>query len=79
MTTENKTESEPEIDTSHGSPYDRGGADFWYARPRDPHKYPNGTYNEPRIGKGDLTPEEIAAYNKGYSEAEAVGDQKDWG
>lgn len=69
---------ESTIDRSHGSPYDRGGADFWYHRPRRPHKYPNGTYNQPRVDEADLTPAEIAAYHQGYDEAEAQGDQKDW-
>ena len=60
------------LKTGHGSPEDRGGADFWYHRPRSPHWYPNGTYNEPEIL-------EIAAYHKGYDEAELAGDQKDFG
>jgi len=48
----------------HGSLYDRGRADAWYKRPFDPHWYPNGTYNEPRIDK--LTSEEINEYDRGY-------------
>ena len=63
----------------HGSPYDRGGADFWYHRGRRPHKYPNGTGNAPKVEEADLTPEEVAAYHAGYDRAEEQGDQKDWG
>lgn len=66
-------------ETYHGSPYDRGSADAYYRRASDPHKYPNGTYSEPRIGESDLTPEEVAAYNKGYADQVASGDFKDWG
>ena len=42
------------LTTGHGSPEDRGGADFWYHRPRKPHWYPNGTYNEPEILEKDI-------------------------
>jgi hypothetical protein len=58
----------------HGGLYDRGGSDSYYRRPRDPHWYPNGTYNGERID--DLTNEEIEEYNKGYYEN---NDFKDWG
>ena len=67
------------LKTGHGSPEDRGGADFWYHRPRSPHWYPNGTYNEPEILEKDMTQEQIAAYHKGYDEAELAGDLKDFG
>lgn len=65
-----------QFDKSHGSPFDRGGADFWYHRPRSPHKYPNGSYNPPLVT--ELTPEELEAYEAGYAEAEANGDQKNY-
>ena len=32
-----------EYDTTHGSPFDRGSADSYYHRPRDPHYWPAGT------------------------------------
>ena len=54
----------------HGSPFDRGSADSWYGRGKNPHFYPNGTYNGEAVT--DLTPEEVAAYNKGYDENEAI-------
>lgn len=63
----------------HGGPFDRGGADYYYWRPRDPHKWPEGTMHGERVGKDQLTPEEIAAYNAGYDQAEAAGDRKNWG
>ena len=34
--------------TSHGSPFDRGGADSYYRRGFDPHWYPGGTYQGER-------------------------------
>ena len=63
--------------TKHGGAFDRGSADSYYGRPRDPHKYPNGTYNEPRV---QLTPDsaEYQAYMMGYDQNEANGDKKNW-
>ena len=61
----------------HGNPFDRGSADSYYHRPRNPHKYPNGTYNGEPVT--DLTPEEVAAYHAGYDWNEQFGDKKDWG
>lgn len=58
----------------HGGPYDRGAADYYYWRPREPHKYPKGTYVGERVT--DLTEEEVEAYNAGYDEC---NDRKDWG
>ena len=50
----------------HGSLYDRGLADSHYNRLPDPHWYPNGTYNEPKIA--DLTPEQVTEYNAGFDD-----------
>jgi hypothetical protein len=61
-------------DDSHGSPYDRGYADAYYGRGKDPHKYPEGTYNGERVT--DLSPEELDAYHSGY---DGCTDSKDWG
>lgn len=61
----------------HGGPFDRGGADYYYWREPQPHKYPEGTYNGERVT--DLTEEERAAYWAGYKQAEEMGDRKDWG
>ena len=61
----------------HGSPFDRGSADSWYGRGKNPHFYPNGTYNGEAVT--DLTPEEVAAYNKGNDENEAIPSaRKEW-
>lgn len=50
----------------HGSPQDRGMADAYYKREYDPHWYPNGTYNGARIGRADMTEDQIAQYEFGY-------------
>ena len=65
-------------DTRHGGPFDRGGADFYYGRGKDPHFYVGATYSSERIEMADMEPEEIDAYLAGYREAEARGDQKEW-
>lgn len=62
----------------HGSPYDRGSADSYYRRGRQPHWYPNGTGNLPRIDQADMTVDEIKAYNAGYDDNEREGNHKDW-
>jgi hypothetical protein len=63
-------------DRAHGSPYDRGGADFWYWRPYRPHYFEHGSYSSPE--HTDLTPEELAEYAAGWKRAEDQGDRKDW-
>jgi len=63
----------------HGSPYDRGSADAYYGRGRNPHYYPLGTYKGERIGFEQMTNEEIVSYNKGYNDQIESGDFKDWG
>lgn len=60
----------------HGGPYDRGSADSYYRRRREPHYYEGGSYTSKRIV--DLTVEEIAEYNLGYDNNEAFGDHKDY-
>ncbi|SVB45127.1 uncharacterized protein METZ01_LOCUS197981 [marine metagenome] len=59
----------------HGSPYDRGSADYYYGRGMDPHYYPNGTGSAPRIEVEDMTEAEKVAYFAGYEEET---DQKSW-
>lgn len=63
----------------HGSPFDRGSADSYYGRPEDPHWYPNGTYNEPKVCSEDMTLKQMRAYYAGYAYNEQFGDKKDWG
>lgn len=65
------------FDKQHGYPFDRGSADSYYHRPRDPHYYPAGTYNGEKVVA--LSPAEIHAYNAGYDYNEQYGDKKDWG
>lgn len=68
-----------QIPRGHGSPYDRGSADSYYRRSRDPHWYPGGTYNLPRINAEQMTSAEIEEYHLGYDENEAEYNHKDYG
>ena len=65
-------------DRQHGGPFDRGSADSHYGRPRDPHKYPSGTYKGIRHDLKSGTAE-YKAYMAGYDYNEQFGDKKDWG
>ena len=67
-----------EYDTRHGGPFDRGAADSYYGRERDPHYYPNGTGNEPRVLAVIMTKEQVEAYHAGYDWNERYGDKKEW-
>jgi hypothetical protein len=58
----------------HGSLYDRGSADSYYGRSKNPHWYPEGTGHGTKVT--DLTEEELIEYNLGYDENT---DFKDWG
>ena len=64
-------------DARHGGPFDRGSADSYYRRSKDPHYFVGATYNSDRVT--DLTPEELEAYHAGYDWNEMCGDEKDWG
>jgi hypothetical protein len=59
-------ESKIKYNMEHGSPYDRGSADAWYSRKKDPHWYPQGTGRGERISCLDMTPLQLEAYNAGY-------------
>ena len=72
-------ETRKNYDQRHGGAFDRGSADSYYGRPRDPHWYPEGTYKGERITKDQMTPEQIQAYLAGYQYNEQFGDKKDWG
>ena len=63
----------------HGGPHDRGGADFWYGRPYDPHFFKGDTQGSERVELKDMTAAEITSYSAGYKTAEDDGGQKDWG
>lgn len=67
-----------EFEQFHGSPFDRGSADSYYGRPQNPHWYPNGTGNEPRIPSEEMSMKELRAYFAGYEYNEKFGDKKDY-
>jgi len=67
-----------QYDTRHGGAFDRGSADSWYHRPRQPHFYTEGTGTSTRIEQGQMTPSEIQAYLAGYQWNEQFGGKKDW-
>lgn len=64
--------------TRHGGPFDRGSADSYYHRPREPHYFVGATYDSVKLEEVDMSPEEVAAYNAGYDWNEEYGDKKDW-
>ena len=65
------------FDRKHGSLYDRGSADSYYCRGRDPHWYPLGTGVGPKLKAA--TEAEIAEYEAGFRDNEESGNFKDWG
>jgi hypothetical protein len=62
----------------HGGPFDRGSADSWYSRPREPHYYVGDTAMSASITESEMTPEAIQAYNAGYDYNEQFGGKKDY-
>ena len=65
-----------QYDKEHGSFFDRGAADSYYHRGREPHRGGVGGDSGPRIAA--VTDEEIEAYNAGYDYNEQFGDKKSW-
>lgn len=65
-----------QYDERHGGCFDRGSADSYYGRGRNPHYYVGGTGTSDRVE--NLTAEEVEAYNAGYDYNEQFGDKKDW-
>lgn len=63
-------------DSRHGGAFDRGSADSWYDRGRNPHYFVGDTHMSPRVT--ELTPEEIEAYHAGYDYNERFGGKKDY-
>ena len=63
-----------------GSPYDRGMADSYYQRQRNPH-YRTLTPGTKIcwVEHYDLTPEQILEYNEGYDFNESILNFKDYG
>jgi len=66
------------MDKRHGGPFDRGGADYYYGRGKNPHFYVGGTYSSERIEMVDMDLEEVNEYLAGYEEAERNGSRKEW-
>jgi hypothetical protein len=71
-------ETRDKYDQRHGGPFDRGSADSWYHRPRNPHFYAEDTGSSESIDQGQMTPAEIQAYHAGYQWNEQFGGKKDW-
>jgi len=67
---------EKKYDDRHGGCFDRGSADSYYHRDRDPHYYVGATSMTPRVT--ELTAEQIEAYHAGYDYNEQYGDKKNW-
>jgi hypothetical protein len=63
----------------HGGPRDRGSADSYYRRGRQPHFFEGGTYTSPIVTVENMTAEEISEYHAGFDENEADGNFKDYG
>jgi hypothetical protein len=64
------------FDKDHGSFFDRGSADSYYGRPRNPHRGGVGGMSGPRIEA--VNPADIEAYHAGYDFNEMYGDKKQW-
>ncbi len=61
----------------HGSLFDRGSADSYYGRPRNPHYGGVGGDSGQRVDQG-LSIDEIKEYYAGYEYNERYGDKKDY-
>jgi pyridoxine/pyridoxamine 5'-phosphate oxidase len=59
----------------YGSPADRGSADYYYHRPRDPHYYIGCSYSSRRVSKDEMSDEQVREYNEAYDNE---FDQKNW-
>lgn len=60
----------------HGCLFDRGSADSYYGRGRDPHYGGVGGDSGVRVAVTD--PASVAEYMAGYDYNERYGDKKDW-
>lgn len=65
-----------QYDKSHGSYFDRGSADSYYGRPRDPHRGGVGGMSGERIDAWREA--DLQAYHAGYDYNEQFGDKKSW-
>lgn len=60
----------------HGCLFDRGSADSYYGRARDPHYGGVGGDSGNRVDQ--LTEDEVAEYQRGYTYNELYGDRKSY-
>ena len=73
-----KLEDSKNYDQRHGGAFDRGSADSYYGRPRQPHFYEGNTGTSRRVEQSEMTPSEVQAYLAGYQHNEQFGDKKSW-
>ena len=67
----------PQFDRErHGGLWDRGSADSYYGRWKEPHWWPQGTGQGQQIT--NLNAAEIEEYLAGYDYNEQYGDKKSW-
>jgi hypothetical protein len=66
-----------QYDCTHGSFFDRGAADSYYHRGRDPHRGGVGGDSGERVVAMNV--DELESYHAGYDWNEQYGDKKDWG
>ena len=67
----------PQFDRErHGGLWDRGSADSYYGRWKEPHWWPEGTGQGQQIT--NLNAAEIEEYLAGYDYTEQYGDKKSW-
>jgi hypothetical protein len=64
------------VRTNHGSLFDRGSADSYYGRPRNPHYGGVGGHSGDRVVVVDK--DSVAEYNAGYDYNEQFGHKKDY-
>jgi|APFre7841882654_1041346.scaffolds.fasta_scaffold16468_6 hypothetical protein len=62
----------------HGGPYDRGISDSYRRRERSPHYYVDVPFVSHMVTMDKMTQEEIAAYNQGFDDNEAMQNFKDY-
>lgn len=67
-----------QYDNRHGSAFDRGSADSWYDRGRNPHYFKGDTHSSECVYYKDMTAEEVEAYHAGYDYNESHGGKKEW-
>ena len=62
--------------SNHGLFFDRGSADSYYHRQRDPHR--GGVGGDSGLRIDAVTEAELEAYHAGYDYNEQYGDKKSW-